>query len=230
MSSPLIIALDLNNKEALKLAKKLDSKDCNLKVGSQLFTSGGPEIVLKLKDLGFNIFLDLKFHDIPNTVNQAVRSCLDLGIWMLNVHASGGAEMLRASTLPLKDKKQKPILIGVSVLTSLDEASLKEVGIKKNLKNQVISLSKLCQKNGLDGVVCSAKEIKPLRRELGNEFILVTPGIRKNQSADDQKRFATPVTAIESGADYIVLGREVIFSKDPSLEIKEILEDISKIN
>ena len=120
MSSPLIVALDLNHQEALKLAKKLDPKECNLKVGSQLFTSSGPEIVLKLKDLGFNIFLDLKFHDIPNTVNHAVRSCLDLGIWMLNVHASGGAEMLSASTLPLKDKVQKPILIGVTVLTSLD--------------------------------------------------------------------------------------------------------------
>jgi len=149
---------------------------------------------------------------------------------MLNVHASGGAEMLSASTLPLKDKVQKPILIGVTVLTSLDGDSLKEVGIKKNVKNQVISLSKLCKENGLDGVVCSAKEVKALRRELGDEFKLVTPGIRRNQSVDDQKRFATPVGAIENGADYIVLGREVIFSKDPSLEIKEILEDISKIN
>ena len=145
MSSPVIVALDLEPSDSISLANKLNPDYCKLKIGSQLFTTGGPKVITQLNELGFDIFLDLKFHDIPNTVYQAINSCISQNVWMINIHASGGKEMLKAAHKAVNNAQKKTLLVGVTVLTSLDEASLEEVGIKKNLKNQVISLSKLCQ-------------------------------------------------------------------------------------
>lgn len=228
MPSPIIIALDLDFKDSLNLARKLDPNKCKLKVGSQLFTSSGPKVVTILKDLGFEIFLDLKFHDIPNTVSSSVLSSIELGVWMVNVHASGGEEMLEAAVSVLKKVEKRPLLIGVTLLTSLDQISIEKIGIKINLKDQVIRLTKMCKEKGLDGVVCSPQEISDLRKEIGKDFLLVTPGIRTNSNlVHDQKRTATPKEAIENGANYIILGRDVLQSINPSKEVEKIYKEIS---
>ena len=228
MPSPIIIALDLDFKDSLNLARKLDPNKCKLKVGSQLFTSSGPKVVTILKDLGFEIFLDLKFHDIPNTVSSSVLSSIELGVWMVNVHASGGEEMLEAAVSVLKKVEKRPLLIGVTLLTSLDQISIEKIGIKINLKDQVIRLTKMCKEKGLDGVVCSPQEISDIRKEIGKDFLLVTPGIRTNSNlVHDQKRTATPKEAIEKGANYIILGRDVLQSINPSKEVEKIYKEIS---
>ena len=228
MPSPIIIALDLDFKDSLNLARKLDPNKCKLKVGSQLFTSSGPKVVTILKDLGFEIFLDLKFHDIPNTVSSSVLSSIELGVWMVNVHASGGEEMLEAAVSVLKKVEKRPLLIGVTLLTSLDQISIEKIGIKINLKDQVIRLTKMCKEKGLDGVVCSPQEISDIRKEIGKDFLLVTPGIRTNSNlVHDQKRTATPKEAIENGANYIILGRDVLQSINPSKEVEKIYKEIS---
>ena len=227
MPSPIIIALDLDFKDSLNLARKLDPNKCKLKVGSQLFTSSGPKVITILKDLGFEIFLDLKFHDIPNTVSSSVLSSVELGVWMVNVHASGGEEMLEAAVSVLKKVEKRPLLIGVTLLTSLDQISIEKIGIKINLKDQVIRLTKMCKEKGLDGVVCSPQEISDIRKEIGKDF-LVTPGIRTNSNlVHDQKRTATPKEAIENGANYIILGRDVLQSINPSKEVEKIYKEIS---
>ena len=228
MPSPIIIALDLDFKDSLNLARKLDPNKCKLKVGSQLFTSSGPKVITILKDLGFEIFLDLKFHDIPNTVSSSVLSSVELGVWMVNVHASGGEEMLEAAVSVLKKVEKRPLLIGVTLLTSLDQISIEKIGIKINLKDQVIRLTKMCKEKGLDGVVCSPQEISDIRKEIGKDFLLVTPGIRTNSNlVHDQKRTATPKEAIENGANYIILGRDVLQSINPSKEVEKIYKEIS---
>jgi len=228
MPSPLIVALDLKGRAALELAKSLDPNKCNLKVGSQLFTSEGPEVVKDLKNLGFKIFLDLKFHDIPNTITKAIEESIGMGVWMVNIHATGGSEMMQAASKVINKTENKPLLLGVTLLTSLDKFYLKEVGLNNRIEDQVILLAKLCKNNGLDGVVCATNEIQVLRRELGEDFIIVTPGIRSNKIPnEDQKRVSTPRKAIDLGANYIVMGREVALSKDPSKKVREILEDIS---
>lgn len=228
MLSPIIVAVDFDIQDALNLVKKLDPKDCRLKVGNQLFTARGPEIVKIFQDKGFEVFLDLKFHDIPNIVNKAVKSAAELGVWMVNVHASGGGEMLEAANSALENKNRKPLLVGVTLLTSLDKNSSREIGFQLEPKDQALLLAKLCKDKDLSGVVCSPKEIVDLRRELGKDFILVTPGIRSNSSSNnDQKRTAPPLTAIENGADYIVVGRDVTLDKDPLGRVKQILENIS---
>ena len=227
MKSPIIVALDMESKRALELAKKLNPQECKLKVGSQLFTADGPIIIDKLNELGFDIFLDLKFHDIPNTVKKAVEVAIKMGVWMLNVHSLGGKEMLRAAYEVVEKVSIKPLLVGVTVLTSLNDKSLKEVGLGLNTEDQVLLLAELCQTEGLNGVVCSANELSVLRKHLEEDFLLVTPGIRSSgQENDDQKRISTASEAISNGADYIVIGREISNEIDPSEKIRQILETV----
>ena len=227
MKSPIIVALDMESKRALELAKKLNPQECKVKVGSQLFTADGPLIIEKLNELGFDIFLDLKFHDIPNTVKKAVEAVIKMGVWMLNVHSLGGKEMLRAAYEVVEQVSIKPLLVGVTVLTSLNDKSLKEVGLGLNTEDQVLLLAELCQTEGLNGVVCSANELSVLRKHLEEDFLLVTPGIRSSgQESDDQKRISTASEAISNGADYIVIGREISNEIDPSEKIRQILETV----
>ena len=227
MKSPIIVALDIESERALELAKKLNPQECKVKVGSQLFTVDGPIIIEKLNELGFDIFLDLKFHDIPNTVKKAVEEVIKMGVWMLNVHSLGGKEMLRAAYEVVEKVSIKPLLVGVTVLTSLNDKSLKEVGLGLNTEDQVLLLAELCQTEGLNGVVCSANELSVLRKHLEEDFLLVTPGIRSSgQESDDQKRISTASEAISNGADYIVIGREISNEIDPSEKIRQILETV----
>ena len=225
MGSPLIVALDLDQKSALELAKKINPQDCKVKVGSQLFTSSGPKVIRELKNLGFEIFLDLKFHDIPNTVRKAVETAIEMGVWMLNVHSLGGKEMLKAAYEAKEAASFKPILIGVTILTSLDNKSIKQVGIDLNIKDQVLLLTDLCKEEGLDGVVCSPDELVILRENVNENFLLVTPGIRSSKAENhDQKRISTVTEAIKRGANYVVIGREITTDADPNKKIKKILE------
>jgi orotidine-5'-phosphate decarboxylase len=227
MKSPIIVALDMESKRALELAKKLNPQECKVKVGSQLFTADGPVIIEKLNELGFDIFLDLKFHDIPNTVKKAVETVIKMGVWMLNVHSLGGKEMLRAAYEVVEKVSIKPLLVGVTVLTSLNDKALKEVGLGLNTEDQVLLLAELCQSEGLNGVVCSANELSILRKNLNEDFLLVTPGIRSGEiEKDDQKRISTASEAISNGADYIVIGREISNEIDPSKKIRQILETV----
>ena len=227
MKSPIIVALDMESERALELAKKLNPQECKVKVGSQLFTADGPIIIEKLNELGFDIFLDLKFHDIPNTVKKAVEAVIKMGVWMLNVHSLGGKEMLRAAYEVVEKVSIKPLLVGVTVLTSLNDKALKEVGLGLNTEDQVLLLAELCQAEGLNGVVCSANELSVLRKHLEEDFLLVTPGIRSSgQESDDQKRISTASEAISNGADYIVIGREISNEIDPSEKIRQILETV----
>ena len=227
MKSPIIVALDMESKRALELAKKLNPQECKVKVGSQLFTADGPIIIDKLNELGFDIFLDLKFHDIPNTVKKAVEEVIKMGVWMLNVHSLGGKEMLRAAYEVVEKASIKPLLVGVTVLTSLNDKALKEVGLGLNSENQVLLLAELCQAEGLNGVVCSANELSILRKHLDKDFLLVTPGIRSSQlEKDDQKRISTASEAISHGADYIVIGREISNEIDPSKKVRRILKTV----
>ena len=217
----------MESERALELAKKLNPQECKVKVGSQLFTADGPIIIEKLNELGFDIFLDLKFHDIPNTVKKAVEVAIKMGVWMLNVHSLGGKEMLRAAYEVVEKVSIKPLLVGVTVLTSLNDKSLKEVGLGLNTEDQVLLLAELCQTEGLNGVVCSANELSVLRKHLEEDFLLVTPGIRSSgQESDDQKRISTASEAISNGADYIVIGREISNEIDPSEKIRQILETV----
>ena len=217
----------MESERALELAKKLNPQECKVKVGSQLFTADGPIIIDKLNELGFDIFLDLKFHDIPNTVKKAVETVIKMGVWMLNVHSLGGKEMLRAAYEVVEKVSIKPLLVGVTVLTSLNDKSLKEVGLGLNTEDQVLLLAELCQTEGLNGVVCSANELSVLRKHLEEDFLLVTPGIRSSgQESDDQKRISTASEAISNGADYIVIGREISNEIDPSEKIRQILETV----
>ena len=227
MGSPLIVALDMDQKSALELANKIDPQDCKVKVGSQLFTTSGPKVIKELKNLGFEIFLDLKFHDIPNTVRKAVETAIEMGVWMLNVHSLGGKEMLKAAYEAKETASIKPILIGVTMLTSLDNKSIKQVGLEMNIEDQVLLLADLCKKEGLDGVVCSPNELTFLRKNLGEDFLLVTPGIRSLKvENDDQKTTSTVSEAIGKGADYVVIGREITTDKDPNKKIQQILETV----
>ena len=227
MENKIIIPLDLEHTDAIHMAKMLDPEICRLKVGSQLFTSSGPKIIKELHNLSFDIFLDLKFHDIPNTVHQAIKSAADLGVWMVNVHASGGSKMLEASYKALEGYPNPPLLIGVTVLTSVSEESLKEVGLSR-LQEQVIKLARLAKDNGLDGVVCAASDISSIKSKLGEDFITVTPGIRPvNSNLNDQSRVSTPSEAIKNGSDYLVIGRPITGSDNPKDALEKIYKEIS---
>lgn len=213
----IIVALDYaDEKSALKLVEQLDPALCRLKVGKELFTAAGPQFVEKLSRSDFGVFLDLKFHDIPNTVAKACSAASNLGVWMLNVHASGGLEMMQAARQAVNNSETKPLLIAVTVLTSMNQAALAQIGVTGDLQDHVIRLAKLTQQAGLDGVVCSAAETPELREKLGKDFCLVTPGIRpESASLDDQKRVATPKAALMMGSSYLVIGRPITQAENP---------------
>ena len=226
MDNKIIIPLDLEYSAAINMAKNFDANLCRLKIGSQLFTSSGPQIIEELNSLGFDIFLDLKFHDIPNTVYEAVKSAADLGIWMVNVHASGGRAMLEASKKALEGFDQPPLLIAVTVLTSLSEDSLNEVGIK-DLSEQVLRLAELTNECDLNGVVCASTDVKAIKNRFGKDFITVTPGIRPNDSkVNDQNRISTPSEAVKNGSDYLVIGRPITESENPTKALEKIIKEI----
>ena len=226
MDNKIIIPLDLEYSAAIHMAKNFDTNLCRLKIGSQLFTSSGPQIIKELHSLGFDVFLDLKFHDIPNTVYEAVKSAADLGIWMINVHASGGRAMLEASKKALEGFDQPPLLIAVTVLTSFSEDSLNEVGIN-DLSEQVLRLAELTNDCDLDGVVCASTDVKAIKNRFGKDFLTVTPGIRPNDSkVNDQNRISTPLEAVKNGSDYLVIGRPITESEDPTKALKKIIKEI----
>lgn len=224
----IIIALDFNQKEAcLALVKQLDPNLCRLKIGKEMFTLFGPELVKELQSKGFEIFLDLKFHDIPNTVAKAVKAAAELGVWMVNVHASGGERMMQAAKAALADYVNPPKLIAVTVLTSMEQADLQGVGIAEEPAEQVKRLAKLTADTGLDGVVCSAQEATLLKSQLGEAFCLVTPGIRPAGSdAGDQRRVMTPAQALAAGSDYLVIGRPITQAEDPAAQLRQISESL----
>lgn len=209
--------------DALALTEKLDADACRVKIGKELFTRAGPEVVSTIVKQGFEVFLDLKFHDIPNTVAAACRVAADLGVWMVNVHASGGREMMTAAAEALANCSRPPHLIAVTVLTSMNNAALSEIGVTADTRSQVVSLAQLTAACGLDGVVCSPLEVLPLRQQLPPEFLLVTPGVRPAEaSLDDQVRVATPENALLSGADYLVIGRPITRASDPPDALAQI--------
>lgn len=212
---------------AVSIADKLDPNICRLKVGNQLFTSSGPKILKTLHDKGFEIFLDLKFHDIPNTVYESVRSAANLGVWMINVHASGGSKMLDASKKALEGFDKPPLLVGVTILTSISEEILTEIGFN-NLDKQVMRLTKLAQRSGLDGVVCAASDASKVKQTCGESFLTVTPGIRpKDADLNDQSRTSTPKEAIANGSDFLVIGRPITGSEDPTNALENIYKEVS---
>lgn len=220
-----IVALDYDNQaDALAFVDRIDPSSCRLKVGKEMFTLFGPDFVKELHKRGFSVFLDLKFHDIPNTCSKAVRAAAEMGVWMVNVHASGGERMMTASREILEPYgKDRPLLIGVTVLTSMEQSDLAGIGLNIAPQEQVIRLANLTKNSGLDGVVCSAQEASMLKSELGKAFKLVTPGIRPAGAAvGDQKRIMTPVDAIAAGSDYLVIGRPITQAADPAAVLENI--------
>lgn len=231
MTEPkVIVALDFAKKEeALSFVDQVTPSDCRLKIGKEMFTYYGPQFVELLVKKGFDVFLDLKFHDIPTTVAKAVKASAEMGVWMVNVHASGGRKMMEAARkalLPYGDKA--PMLIAVTVLTSMEQGDLADIGLDIPPFEQVLRLATLTQQAGLDGVVCSAQEAAVLKSKLGNDFKLVTPGIRLDVSAkvDDQSRVMTPVDAIKAGADYLVIGRPVTQAASPRDVLRAINQSL----
>tara|TARA_B110000503_G_scaffold125982_1_gene194114 strand:- start:8779 stop:9477 length:699 start_codon:yes stop_codon:yes gene_type:complete len=227
--SPIVVALDYQSADqAIAMAQQLDPTRCRLKVGKELFTAAGPQLVEKLQQQGFEIFLDLKFHDIPNTVAKAVLVAARMGVWMVNVHASGGAEMMQKTQAALKDKGgHQPLLIAVTVLTSMDADGLKATGIDQTPAERVLSLAHMSQDSGFDGVVCSAQESALLKAELGKEFKLITPGIRPSFAMKgDQKRIMTPAQAMAAGSDYLVIGRPITQADDPMKALELIEQEL----
>jgi len=224
----IVIALDYaNTQDALQFAEQLDPAICRLKVGKELFTAAGPKLVEALIAKGFGVFLDLKFHDIPTTVAKACETASRLGVWMLNVHASGGSAMMEAAREGVERSGQKPILIAVTVLTSMNQEMLNEVGVVGSVSDQVLKLASLTQKSGLDGIVCSAQEAPMIRKALGDKFCLVTPGVRPADAAlDDQSRVVTPSQALALGSSYLVIGRPITKSKNPLETLIKIHEEI----
>jgi orotidine-5'-phosphate decarboxylase len=228
--SKIIVALDYPNAEqALAFVARISPAPCRLKVGKELFTSAGPEFVESLVELGYDVFLDLKFHDIPNTVNKAVSAAAALGVWMLNVHALGGSAMLQAAREAVEPlpQDQRPFLIAVTVLTSTDQVGLQELGINRSVEETVIHLSRISLDNGLDGMVCSALEVVPLRQAFGDSPLLVTPGIRPaGADRDDQSRIMTPEQAVAAGSSYLVIGRPITQSEDPVATLEKINQSL----
>ena len=234
MNDPkIIVALDYPNADpALALVDKLESSMCRLKVGKELFTATGPALLEKLMRQGFEIFLDLKFHDIPNTTAQACKAAASLGVWMINVHALGGRKMLMAAREALVDSTQRPKLIAVTMLTSMAQQDLDEIGIKATPAEMVLRLAALARDSGLDGVVCSGQEAALLRKHCGEEFCLVTPGIRPAQAGaisvnrDDQSRVMSPQAALKAGSSYLVIGRPITQAKDPLQALLDINQEL----
>ena len=229
MNDPrIIVALDYADaRPALDLVARLDPAQCRVKVGKELFTAAGPALVEDLVRRGFGVFLDLKFHDIPNTVGAACRAALQLGVWMLNVHASGGRAMLEAAREAIPAGPDAPKLIAVTVLTSISDADLAEIGVSSSTEDAVLRLASLTDACGLDGVVCSARETRELREQCRPGFTLVTPGIRPaSAAADDQQRVMTPADAIRAGSSYLVIGRPITRASDPLDALAQINAEI----
>jgi len=227
MNDPrIIVALDYPSAEkALALVERLEPTLCRLKVGKELFTAAGPVLVEQLIRRGFGIFLDLKFHDIPNTVAQACKVAADLGVWMVNVHALGGRKMLTAAREAIDISAHQPKLVAVTMLTSMATNDLSDIGITASPAEMVLRLATLARESGLDGVVCSAQEAAVLRREFGSEFCLVTPGIRPAlTSKDDQSRIMTPLAAVQAGSSFLVIGRPITQAENPL----QVLLDVNK--
>ena len=224
MTTPVIVALDYSGAPAaLDLARRLSPKLCRVKVGKELFTSSGPALVEQLQHLGFEVFLDMKFHDIPNTVAGAVRAAAELGVWMVNVHVSGGRRMMAAAREAVTAFPHPPLLIGVTVLTSMSNADLSELGYSEGTEDRVLRLAGLAAESGLDGVVCSALEASAVRDARGSDFCLVTPGIRiAGDSEGDQRRVVTPPEALAMGADYLVIGRSITSAADPLAALERV--------
>lgn len=229
MNTPVVVALDYPSAApALALAQCLSPQLCRLKVGKELFTRSGPDLVEALQQHGYEVFLDLKFHDIPNTVAGAVRAAADLGVWMVNVHAGGGRRMMEAAVEALSGFDRRPLLIGVTVLTSLSNADLAELGYTESAGERVVRLAALAADSGLDGVVCSALEAPELRAARGPDFCLVTPGIRlAGDDPGDQRRVVSPADAIARGADYLVIGRSVTGAEDPLAALQRVHAELS---
>jgi orotidine-5'-phosphate decarboxylase len=223
----IIVALDYPQAApAIELAKRLEPALCRLKVGKELFTTAGPQLVEALQQRGFEVFLDLKFHDIPNTTAQACKAAAGLGVWMVNVHALGGRKMMEAAREALANHVHRPKLIAVTILTSMAQEDLEGLGIQASPAQMVARLARLAQDSGLDGVVCSAQEAAMLRQQSGSDFCLVTPGIRPaNAAANDQSRIMTPRSALGAGASYLVIGRPITQAPDPLVALQDIIKE-----
>ncbi|MPX31848.1 orotidine-5'-phosphate decarboxylase [Moraxella catarrhalis] len=228
ITSPIIVAVDKHNlNDALSLADSLDPALCRLKVGKELFTVCGIQIIKAFHERGFEVFLDLKFHDIPNTTAQAVLSAADMGVWMTNIHAMVGTDTMRLCKSRLQDGGYDTLLIAVTVLTSMTQANLSELGIQRSVREQVCHLAGLTHDSGLDGVVCSAQEAQLLKQKFGKQFRLITPGIRLVEDAkDDQARICTPAQALQNGSDYLVIGRSITNASNPNDKLHTILAGI----
>ena len=224
----IIVALDVPNATELrKLVEQIKGADCRVKIGKELFTSIGPLAIEICHDAGLDVFLDLKFHDIPNTCAKAVRAAARWGVWMTNLHCLGGADMMLTVREMLEGETHRPLLIGVTVLTSMSLAGVRQLGIERDLDSQVDYLAGLAHVAGLDGVVCSGQETQRLRQSIGKNFCLVTPGIRPTWANDnDQVRIVTPAQAIAHGSDYLVIGRPITASEDPQDAIARIVSEI----
>ncbi|OHC90106.1 MAG: orotidine 5'-phosphate decarboxylase [Sideroxydans sp. RIFOXYB12_FULL_59_6] len=227
----IIVALDYPQaSSALALAERLEPALCRLKVGKELFTSAGPQLVEKLQQRGFEVFLDLKFHDIPNTTAQACKAAAALGVWMVNVHALGGRKMMETAREALANNAQRPKLIAVTILTSMAQEDLSGIGIQDSPAQMVSRLAQLTRDSGLDGVVCSAQEAAALRQQCGKDFCLVTPGIRPaHAAANDQSRIMTPQAALQAGSSYLVIGRPITQAPDPLQALQDILKETGDV-
>lgn len=226
--SPIVVALDYPSAEqAMAMARQLDPAQCRVKVGKELFTSAGPAVLEQLHKLNFDVFLDLKFHDIPNTCAGAVAVAADLGVWMVNVHASGGERMMNAAAEAIANKNNKPLLIAVTVLTSMEQSDLVGIGLDITPQMQVKRLAKLSKQSGMDGVVSSAQEIGVIKDLCGKEFLTVTPGIRpEGSAAGDQRRIMTPQQAVDVGGDYMVIGRPITQATNPQQVCVDIINGL----
>ena len=228
--SPIVVALDYPTpKQAIEMARQLDPSKCRVKVGKELFTASGPAVLEELHKMDFDVFLDLKFHDIPNTCAGAVAAAAELGVWMVNVHASGGERMMNAAAEAIVNKNNKPILIAVTVLTSMEQSDLAGIGLDISPRQQVERLAKLAKQSGMDGVVSSAQEIEMIKNLCGNDFLTVTPGIRPaGSAAGDQRRIMTPQEAVNIGGDYLVIGRPITQAENPRqacVNVMKMLQD-----
>lgn len=229
MSDPrIIVALDYANaSEAMQMADQIDPKRARVKVGKELFTRSGPQVVTDLVSRGFDVFLDLKYHDIPHTVAKACSAAADLGVWMLNVHTLGGPAMMSAARDAIEQSSNTPLLIGVTLLTSMDKTTFEQIGLSGDMSDTVIRLAQMAKQSGLDGVVCSAQEANALRATLGDSFQLITPGIRPEGSEKgDQHRIMTPKQALEAGSHYLVIGRPITKAPNPMQALEEIEQSL----
>ncbi|MBO7081084.1 MAG: orotidine-5'-phosphate decarboxylase [Neisseriaceae bacterium] len=229
--SRIIVALDFpDEKSTLRFVEEqLSPELCCLKIGKELFTATGRHLVEKLIAQNYKVFLDLKYHDIPNTVASACRVAADMGVFMIDMHCMGGHRMMEAAANALAHYAYRPLLIGVTVLTSMEENDLSAIGMTGNLKDTVIRLAQMAQQSGLDGTVSSAQEASLLREQLGKQWVLVTPGIRLQQTQDDQRRVMTPQDAIRAGSHYLVIGRPITQSSHPMQILRQVYDDIQNV-